>query len=91
MGSFITLRGYPFKGLGARLDDISYINHTAAVTIFPGGDVELRMQLPLDNILYSVYDEYDDPVTDDYNSVDVALLPEQDQPLEDEFEIELED
>lgn len=91
IGSYITLRGYPFKGLGARLDDISYINHTASVTIFPGGEAELRMQLPLDNILYSIYDEYDDPVIDDYNSIDVDLLSEQDQPFEEEFEIELED
>lgn len=88
-GSYITLKGYPFNGLGAQLEDINYMNRTAVVKIFPGGNSELKMQLPLDNVLYTIYDGYEDPVTDDYARVDVNTLSEVDQPFEDEFEIEL--
>ena len=88
-GSYITLKGYPFNGLGAQLEDINYMNRTAVVKIFPGGNSELKMQLPLDNFLYTIYDDYEDPLTDDYARVDVNTLPEQDQPFEEEFEIEL--
>ena len=91
-GSYLTLKGYPFNGLCAQLEDINYMNRTAVVKIFPGGNnTELKMQLPLDNLLYTIYDNYEDPITDDYARVDVSTLPETDQPFEDEFEIELED
>ena len=88
-GSFITLKGYPFNGLGAQLEDINYMNRTAVVKIYPGGNSELRMQLPLDNVLYTIYDSYEDPLTDDYGRVDVNTLSEQDQPFEEAFEVEL--
>ena len=65
------------------------MNRTAVVKIYPGGNSELRMQLPLDNVLYTIYDSYEDPLTDDYGRVDVNTLSEQDQPFEEAFEVEL--
>ena len=90
LGSFITLKGHPFSGLNAKLEDISYINRTAVVKIFPGGESVLNLQLPLDNVLYTIYDNYEDPITDDFNRVDIDNLSEMDQPCEDEFKVELE-
>lgn len=88
-GSYITLKGYPFNGLGAQLEDINYLNRTAVVNIYPGGDSVLRLQLPLDNVLYTIYDDYADPITEDYGRVDVNYLAEDEQPFEEEFDIEL--
>lgn len=84
VGSMITLKGYPFEGLEAIVEDINIMNKTASLSILLKGESTLNIQLPLDNILYTIYDNYEDPVTQDYNRVDIDNMSDDEQPYEED-------
>lgn len=90
VGDMIVLRKYPFDGLLAKVIDFNYPNKTAKVEIYPGNGSVISLQLPLDNIMYTVYDNYDeDSLLVDSTTIDVDTLPEEYEPVDD-FELEIE-
>lgn len=58
VGDFVVMRGYPLDGMPAKVLDFNYPNKTAIVEIYPGEGSVLSMQIPLENILYSPYEHY---------------------------------
>lgn len=58
VGDFVVMRGYPLDGMLAKVLDFNYPNKTAIVEIYPGEGSVLSMQIPLENILYSPYEHY---------------------------------
>lgn len=64
-GDYITLRGYPFEGVGAIVEDISLADKTARVIILPD-TVKMNLKISLDNLLYSPY--IDMEVPEDFTS-----------------------
>lgn len=90
IGDTIVLRKYPFDGLLAKVIDFNFTNKTAKVEIYPGNGSILILQLPLDNIMYTVYDNYDeDNLIVDRSDIDVDNLSEDQEPIDD-FELEIE-
>lgn len=83
MGSFIVLRGYPFEGIEARVDDLSLTTRMVTVTLYPekGG---LTIQLPLDNVLYSIYEDFDENkfLSEGINEYDLSRIPDESNSLE---------
>lgn len=90
VGDTIVLRKYPFDGLMAKVIDFNFTNKTAKVEIYPGKGSVLSLQLPLDNIMYTVYDNYDeDNLLVDTSNIDVDTLSEEEEPIDDfEYEID---
>ena len=78
IGSYIVLKGYPFEGIYARVDEISLSSKTATVTIYPDSG-SLVLKLSWDNLFYTVYRDYDDSLI--ANDLDIVNLP--DNSLED--------
>lgn len=68
-GDYITLRGYPYDGLDATIKSINPISRMVEVIIeFGRGKTELR--IPLDNVLYSAYDNFNE---NDLEALDYEL------------------
>lgn len=59
IGDYITLRRYPFDGIGAIIEEVNLLTKEVTVKIFPGKN-SLVLSLPIDNILYSIYSDYDE-------------------------------
>ena len=86
----LILKKYPFDGLIAKVLDFNFSNKTVMVEIYPGNGSVIKLQLPLDNILYSPYDNYDeDNLLVNSSNWDVESLPEGEEPF-DEMELEIE-
>ena len=76
IGDYITLRGYPFEGLEAKVDNISLVTKMVTVTIFPEGG-SIVVQIPMENILYSIYHNYDeDKLMALNNDMDISQIEE---------------
>lgn len=89
-GETVILKKYPFEGLIAKVLDFNFSNKTVMVEIYPGNGSVIKLQLPLDNILYTPYDNYDeDNLLVNSSNGDVESLPEGEEPL-DEMELEIE-
>lgn len=89
-GETVILKKYPFDGLIAKVLDFNFSNKTVMVEIYPGNGSVIKLQLPLDNILYTPYDNYDeDNLLVNSSNGDVESLPEGEEPL-DEMELEIE-
>lgn len=89
-GETVILKKYPFDGLIAKILDFNFSNKTVMVEIYPGNGSVIKLQLPLDNILYTPYDNYDeDNLLVNSSNGDVESLPEGEEPL-DEMELEIE-
>ena len=89
-GETVILKKYPFDGLIAKVLDFNFSNKTVMVEIYPGNGSVIKLQLPLDNILYTPYDNYDeDNLLVNSSNWDVDSLPEGKEPL-DEMELEIE-
>ena len=89
-GETVILKKYPFDGLIAKVLDFNFSNKTVMVEIYPGNGSVIKLQLPLDNILYSPYDNYDeDNLLVNSSNWDVESLPEGEEPF-DEMELEIE-
>jgi len=83
VGEYVTLRKYPFEGLIAKIIDFNYSNHTAIVEIYPGQGSVLSLQLPFENIIYTVYDQYEDIIPGSYGTrVDIDTLSEDNEPID---------
>lgn len=89
-GETVILKKYPFDGLIAKVLDFNFSNKTVMVEIYPGNGSVIKLQLPLDNILYTPYDNYDeDNLLVNSSNWDVESLPEGKEPF-DEMELEIE-
>lgn len=89
-GETVILKKYPFDGLIAKVLDFNFSNKTVMVEIYPGNGSVIKLQLPLDNILYTPYDNYDeDNLLVNSSNGDVESLPEGEEPF-DEMELEIE-
>ena len=89
-GETVILKKYPFDGLIAKVLDFNFSNKTVMVEIYPGNGSVIKLQLPLDNILYTPYDNYDeDNLLVNSSNLDVESLPEGKEPF-DEMELEIE-
>ena len=89
-GETVILKKYPFDGLIAKVLDFNFSNKTVMVEIYPGNGSVIKLQLPLDNILYTPYDNYDeDNLLVNSSNGDVESLPEGEEPI-DEMELEIE-
>ena len=86
VGDFIILKKYPFEGLTAKVIDFNYVNQTVLVEIYLSQGSILSLQVPFDNVIYSVYDNFDedDLILDEASRVDINLLGEKDEPTYDE-------
>ena len=78
VGDFVVIRGYPLDGMPAKVLDFNYPNKTAIVEIYPGEGSVLSMQIPLENILYSPYEHYqEDLLASKIEFQDLSNTPEQ--------------
>lgn len=87
IGSFLSLRGYPFDGLDARVEDFNLTTKIVTLTLFPekGGIV---IRVPMDNVLYSIYEDYDEDRMDSYNEYDFSGMSSEEDPRITHFEEE---
>lgn len=84
IGDYVTLHGYPFEGVGATVNDILLKEKLVDVTIFPNERASLNVQLPFSNVLYSVYNDFEeDLLINSEDSVNLAQLSSEEEPLED--------
>ena len=89
-GETVILKKYPFDGLIAKVLDFNFSNKTVMVEIYPGNGSVIKLQLPLDNILYTPYDNNDeDNLLVNSSNGDEESLPEGEEPI-DEMELEIE-
>lgn len=58
-GDYIVLHGYPFEGMGAEVYDINLSTKYISLGIQMGRG-QLEIQLPLDKVLYSIYQDFDE-------------------------------
>lgn len=57
-GDYLVLKGYPYEGVDATIKDVDFKNRLVKLILYPeNGKMEIR--LPFDNVLYSVYQNYD--------------------------------
>ena len=57
-GDYLVLKGYPYEGVDATVKDVDFKNRWVKLILYPeNGKMEIR--LPFDNVLYSVYQNYD--------------------------------
>lgn len=85
-GDYIILKKYPFEGLPAKVIDFNFSNHTVRVEIYPGEGSVLSLQLPLENVLYTIYDSYDeDELLSSDSVIDIDNISEEEEPI-DEYE-----
>lgn len=56
---FITLRGYPFNGVSATIKEINLGEKTVRVVLYPNNG-SMEVILPFDNVVYSVYSNYNE-------------------------------
>lgn len=60
-GDYITLKGYPYEGQNATVLKVNYRDRTVTVEILVIHGT-MKLKLPFDNVLYSVYMNYDPDV-----------------------------
>lgn len=59
IGTYIVLRGYPFDGVDATVEDINLTTNQVTVLLYPTNG-SMRVNLPLENVVYSIYHNYDE-------------------------------
>jgi len=69
VGDTITLRSYPFTGVMAEILELNLSKKRVTVNMYPDTNFSIKTSLPFDNILYSVYYDYQDPIEDDFSPV----------------------
>ena len=58
VGDYVVLRGYPFDGVDANIIDINYTSNLVKLLLYPENG-KMEISLPFDNVLYSVYHNFD--------------------------------
>lgn len=61
-GDYVTLKGYPYEGVGATVKEVNYKDRTITVELLVLGGNTMPLTLPFDHVLYSVYLNYDPDV-----------------------------
>lgn len=84
IGDNVVLHKYPFEGILAKVMDFNFTNRTVEVEIYPGKGSVLSLQLPFDNVIYTVYEDFEDNklLSDDYYSVPLECISESEEPLD---------
>lgn len=59
IGSYVVLRGYPFEGIGASILEINLNLKLVKVSLYPDS-ANIIVQIPMDNVLYTIYNDYDE-------------------------------
>ena len=59
IGSYVTLRGYPFEGINATVEDINLTTNKITLVLYPESG-RMVVKLPFDNVVYSIYHNYDE-------------------------------
>lgn len=76
-GDYVILKGYPYEGVGATVKKVHYKSRTITLKIIVlHGTMEIT--LPFDNVIYSVYNNYDPNVIQaTFNDYDYESLTEE--------------
>lgn len=59
IGSYVVLRGYPFEGVPATVEDINLTTKMVTLLLYPE-DGKMIRKLPFENVVYSIYHNYDE-------------------------------
>lgn len=59
IGDYIVLKGYPFDGVDATIQDINYRDRLVKLLLYPENG-KMEISLPFDNVVYSVYNNLDE-------------------------------
>ena len=57
-GDYINLKGYPYEGVDATILEVDHNNKRVKLLMYPQNG-KLEVWLPFDNVVYSVYQNYD--------------------------------
>lgn len=57
-GDYVNLKGYPYEGVDATILEIDHNNKRVKLLMYPQNG-KLEVWLPFDNVIYSVYQNYD--------------------------------
>lgn len=60
IGDYITLKGYPFEGLGAEVTEINLNTKKVGLKLDLGRGSTLNIQVPMDSVIYTIYDNFDE-------------------------------
>jgi hypothetical protein len=74
LGQYVVLRNYPFDGLLSKVVGLNYEQDIALVEIPKFTGDPILIHVPLDNIMYSVYNNYDETKEELPNTVDYELV-----------------
>lgn len=78
LGSYVTLRGYPYEGMEATVLEINLNEKTVRVQLYPSEISTMVIELPFENVLYSIYDDFDAwAVTAPNELVDLTNIPDE--------------
>lgn len=58
-GDYVSLNGYPYDGVGATVVEVNYNDRTVQLEMDIREKGTMPLVLPFDNVLYSVYQNYD--------------------------------
>lgn len=85
VGDSVFLKSYPFYDTMAEILDININQKKAKVRIYPESDYSMKVVLPLEDLMYTVYRDFDDNIDDcqtdkpDYTSFLENLIQEPDE------------
>lgn len=78
LGDYVTLRGYPYEGMEATVLEVNLNEKTVRVQLYPSEISTMIIELPFENVLYSIYDDFDaDKVTAPNELVDLTNIPDE--------------
>ena len=76
VGDYLVLRGYPFEGVDANILDINHTTKKVKLLLYPENG-KMEISLPFDNVIYSVYNNYDpDKLLVNSTEYDPSLITE---------------
>ena len=61
-GTFVQLKGYPYEGMSAKVKKVDHNTRTIELDMVTLMGGSLILTLPFDNVIYSVYRDYDPDV-----------------------------
>lgn len=59
IGTYVTLRGYPYEGISATVEDINLTTQKVTLTLYPENG-KMVVKLPMENVVYSIYHNFDE-------------------------------
>ena len=57
VGTYVILRGYPFDGVDATIEDINLTTNQITVLLYPTNG-SMKVNIPMENVVYSIYHNY---------------------------------